>query len=386
MPFNYNPGGGSDKFDLSNTLSYAKHQNNTTEWDRTPIHQNVYKNQTFKRVSNSNSTNNAISSNNLLDRKTGTTGFKVNGTDVGNNLLGRTIIFHPNRHRNDITHNWVGVNRYNYYNDSGNTFGNHKTFNINVGNQWNHAAFVVQGAGGGGSHSNTYNGNGNSGAGGGGGALSLTGIQSINNHFGGRNFQIEVGSGGRGGEHWKYVQDTARDWPAQRGQRSLVYYYNKGGYYLLANGGEGKDGNHWTAQNSNPGGTAGGNGSWGGNRSGDAGEQGYGGAQRSGAGGKGAGYYIDGNWNNGYSNFTYRNYMKYDGGPSNNNNMPGSPAGGGWNWNYHGGPVTWNAPGWWQSAGGGGGGAAGNNAGNGRPGKGGGHGGDGYVAMFLYML
>ena len=383
MPFYYQPGGSGTKHNLRNTAGYMNHYNwngGTKEGSNLDRYQNYFKGQPFKMSGWGNNYLNL--SNNTLDRPLGTTKYKINGTDVGNSLSGRLIIFHPNRDHNTITHNWTGpgwnVSRYNYYTDNHMTFGNARTVNINIGNQWNRAAFITQGGGGGGAHSNTYNGNGNAGAGGGGGGTSATGVQAINS-FGGRNFNLHAGAGGRGGEHHKYVQDVARDWPSQAGGHSSMWC---GNHYIQGNGGSGKDGWHWTHQNGVSGGNGQGNAVWGGNHHGESSEAGQGGAQRSGRGGYAGTHYVK---NNGHWASHMTNRMNHNPGWSTNNNQPGLGAGGNYNWNYHGGPVEWNAPNQYYSGGGGGGGAAGNNAGNGRPGKGGGHGGDGYVMMFLYM-
>jgi len=387
MPFYYNPGGGADKINISNELGISSRQNTGNVWPRNQtVHENYYKGSVLRNISTNNVKYININ-NNTLDSKAGNTSFKVDGNDVGNNLHAKIIIFQANRHSNSITHNFAGGYHNNYNNNDYHTYryGNAASWWVNISNVYNHVAFVVQGAGGGGGYSNTSNGNGWSGGGGGGGAMVMSGKQAIANAWVNRTFYVEVGAGGRSGTHYKYA---GNDIGPEGGGRSIVHYYfpggnNTWGYYLLANGGSGAHSNHY----SGAGGNYGGNGAWEGGAAGGGGANGAQGAGWVVSGGAGGGIVLVNNNGNAKSYHTTRYH--YLGGYGGVNNNPGVPGGGtntsNVDWNYHGGPVTFNAPNQNNTAGGGGAGAGGNNKGNGRPGKPGGPGADGYVAMFLYV-
>jgi hypothetical protein len=387
MPFYYNPGGGADRIDISNELGISSRQNTGGLWQRNKkVHENYYKGSVLRNIASNNVTYINID-NNTLDRKAGDTYFKVGGNDVGNNLHAKIIIFQANRHRNYITHNWASGYHTNYNGNDYHTYryGNAAAWWVNISNVYNHVAFVVQAAGGGGGYSNTSNGNGWSGGGGGGGAMVMSGKQSIANHWRNRNFYVYVGAGGRSGTHHKYA---GNDIGPESGGRSTVYYHFPAGngywnQYLSANGGSGAHSNHY----SGAGGNYGGNGAWAGGATGGAGGNGAVGAGWVVSGGAGAGHNLAHSNGNAKSYHTLR--YRYLGGYGGVNNQPGVPGGGTDNgnvdWNYHGGPVRFNAPNQNNTSGGGGAGAGGNNKGNGRPGKPGGPGADGYVAMFLYV-
>ena len=380
MPFYYNPGGGSNKIDIGAELSYGyRGENPDAHWGQTVQFENYYKGDNLHKRTEYDVTNWS------LDRAVGNTGFKVNGVDVGNSMTARVIIFQPPVHRNSITHNWDSGIWANYYNRSENKFSNTFEGWINIGNVYNRVAVVCQGAGGGGGYSNTSNGNGWGGGGGGGGAMTMSGIQNVTNHWVSRSFYVKAGAGGRSGTHWKYA---GNDRAPQGGTGSTVYYYFPGGswdYYVHAGGGAAAYDNHYAGG----GGSGSGNGAWGGWWGGGSGQSGDHGAAWAPYGGNAGGSHHH-RTNNGNSHSWHTSQYNYRaGGPhgyNGTNNWPGHVGGGdrnNWNWNFHGGPVTFNREA--GAAGGGGGGAGGNNKGNGRPGKPGGNGADGYVAMFLYL-
>lgn len=381
MPFYYNPGGGVDKINISNELGISSRQNNGEVWSRNDlVHTNFYKGNLLRNNDKYNI------DNNTLDKGAGNTYFKVGGYDVGKHLQAKVIIFQAARNQNSITHNFAGGYHNNYNNNDINTyrFSNAAAWWVNISNVYNHVAFVVQGAGGGGGFSSTSNNNGLSGGGGGGGAMAMSGKRAIANDWGNRNFYVEVGAGGRSGTHHKYA---GNDIAPEKGGDSIVYYYDfpvgNWNYYLLAGGGKGPSTNH----NSGDGGNYGGTGAWGGGATGLSGSTGGTRAGHVVPGGTGGGHSVV-NKNDDVKSYHTKLY-NYLGGAGGENNQPGVPGGGinnvNVNWNLHGGPVTYNAPSQNNTAGGGGAGAAGNNNGNARPGKPGGPGADGYVAMFLYI-
>jgi hypothetical protein len=381
MPFYYS-GGTTSKIDLRNEIATFERQGGYNDSKtRNNYYTSSFKGNfkdpdTFKRIDGMNVNNNTLDS-------AITTGFKDDGVDIGNGMTAKVISFYPNKHRDTITFNEYGVDIDNYNNNAAYTFGNDRNVNIPISEVYNQVAFIVQGAGGGGAFSNESNNAGWSGSGGGGGGFAATG--KLNTDFTGRNFNITVGSGGRGGVHWRYTlssQGTAMV-DAQSGGLSRVNFNEKSSYIIANGGGGGTAINNTNADAGDGGNTVGTSGFLNFSRSGNKGEVGRIGAGYSTEGGNGGG---QNRGNSGSVNSIHFNNLFFGGGPGNSvNNQPGDSALA--NYNRDGRNITWTRNVEENSAGGGGGGAGGNNSrniGSGRWGHPGGHGGDGQVIMFLY--